>query len=205
MTQVLSSRLGTRFRQTSISSTAQQVIVPEAAEYEGTGSSDTARPWQGAWRKVRPQVTGELSVSFHEVDTDSLVILRTSGAIFLIDVGSADLPLWHAFRSSLASSAMEIRGMVEVRSYLDKHPDMFGVTEGICKAARREFGPEAFLTLRVYRDPEIEDEYLLLRVRLHSYTPDTMQRIRSVSDLHEKELSEKSGAIVVTTDFRPIR
>jgi hypothetical protein len=93
----------------------------------------------------------------------------------------------------------------EVRSYLDRHPDLFGVTERICKAARREFGPEAVLTLGVYRDPEIPEEYPLLRVRLPSYAPDTLRRIRSVSDPYEQELSDKSGSIVVTTDFRPLR
>ncbi len=104
----------------------------------------------------------------------------------------------------LLSSTVEVRGVAEVRSYLDRHAAMFEVVEHICKAARREFGPEASLTLQVYRDPEIEDEYLLLRVRLRSYPPDTMPRIRSISDPYEDELRDKSGSIIVTSDFGPV-
>ena len=34
---------------------------------------------------------------------------------------------------------------------------------------------------------------------------DTMKRIQSVSDAHESVLWDKSGAILITTDFRPLR
>lgn len=112
---------------------------------------------------------------------------------------------WHTLQSSLASPAADIESALDVRSYFDKHPDMPEVTERICQAARREFGPEASLTLLVYRDPEIEEEYLLLRVRLASYDTGTMRRVRSVSDPYEDELAGKSGAILVTSDFGPIR
>ena len=111
----------------------------------------------------------------------------------------------HRLRSALAASAVEIRRVAEVRSYLESHPDMYVVTNGICKAARREFGPEAFLTLQVYRDPEIEDEYLALYVRLRAYGADTLRRIRSVADALDNELCQTSGSILITTDFRPIR
>lgn len=113
--------------------------------------------------------------------------------------------LWSGLCSSLASSVVEVKGVEEVCSYLTRHSDMFGVTEEICKAARREFGPEAFLTLQVYHDSESEDEYLLLRVRLRAYAADTLSRIRSLSDPHENELSTKSGSIITTTDFHPVR
>ncbi|SRR5579871_5376400 len=112
---------------------------------------------------------------------------------------------WHTLQSSLASSAADIKSALDVRAYFDEHPDMPEVTERICQAARREFGPEVSLTLLAYRDPEIEDEYLLLRVRLPSYNPGTMRWIRSISDPYEDELVGKSGVILVTSDFGPIR
>ena len=40
---------------------------------------------------------------------------------------------------------------------------------------------------------------------MKSYAVDTMRRIQSVSDAHESVLWDKSGAILVTTDFRPLR
>jgi hypothetical protein len=136
---------------------------------------------------------------------DSVSVLRKGDIIYAIDAGSVNLPPWYALRSSLASSAVEVRHVAEVRAYLDQHSDMYGVAEEICKATRQQFGPEAFITLQVYRDPEIDDEYLRLRVRLRSYGPDMTQRIRSVSAPYESDLCDKSGSIIVTTDFRPIR
>jgi hypothetical protein len=79
------------------------------------------------------------------------------------------------------------------------------LTEGICKDARRQFGTEALLTLQVYHDREIEDEYLALYVRLQAYGPETLPRLRSVADAFDEELCRASGSILVTTDFAPIR
>jgi hypothetical protein len=93
----------------------------------------------------------------------------------------------------------------EVRTYLVRHPDLAGIPERIYETARQEFGPDASLSLELYRDPEIEDEYLALYVRLRSYGPDTLQRIRAVCAAHESELWDKSGSILVTTDFRLVR
>lgn len=115
------------------------------------------------------------------------------------------MALPHAGRvSDSLSAVVAVEGLDEVQSYLDTHLDMIDVTRLICRAARQAFGSEAGLTLKVYHDPEIDDSYLLLRVRLPSYAPDTLQRIRALTDPYETELSEKSGAILVTTDFCPM-
>lgn len=103
-----------------------------------------------------------------------------------------------------ALADIEINDAAQVQSYLDRHPDIVSVTESICMAARRYFGEEAHLALQVYRDAEIDDAYLLLRVRLRSYAPDTLQRIRAITDPYEQELCDKSGSILVTTDFGSI-
>jgi hypothetical protein len=121
-----------------------------------------------------------------------------------MEAKSQESVTWSELHSSLASSEIDVKREEKVRSYLDRHPDLFGVTGQVCQAARREFGSQASLTLQVYCDPEIEDEYLLLRVRLPSYAADTLQRIRALSDPYETELCADSGSIVVTTDFRPL-
>jgi hypothetical protein len=139
------------------------------------------------------------------MDKGSVVLFPVGEVIYLLDGGTADLSPWYGFRSALAASAVEIRRATEVRSYLENHPDMYGMTEKVCKAARQEFGPEAFLTLQVYRDPEIEDEYLALFVRLRTYGADILPRIRSVTDAFDTELCQTPGSILITSDFRPIR
>lgn len=93
----------------------------------------------------------------------------------------------------------------EVRLYLDKYPDLSNIVTEVCRKARSDFGPNASLTLQVYHDPEIEDEYLVLYVRLPSYPPDIMARIRAVTAAHECQLSDMVGTILVTTDFGSVQ
>jgi hypothetical protein len=104
---------------------------------------------------------------------------------------------------ALASLGVAVVEPEMVCSYLESHPDMPDVVEDVCRDARREFGPEASLSLRVYCDPEIEDRYLALSVRLKSYPPDVVRRLHAVSDAQESRLWDKSGSILVTTDFGP--
>jgi hypothetical protein len=92
----------------------------------------------------------------------------------------------------------------EVVRYLERHPGLAGGVEAIREAARREFGPQAELSLSVYRDPEIEDEYLTLNIRLTAYGDDTLSRIRALSEPFEEHLWDGSGSVLVTTDFGPI-
>ncbi len=205
MTDVLDRPRTAGVRRASAATTSsEEVIVSESAEYEDTGSRDRARPWQGAKGRVCPRPVAESSNLFLGADEDSVVIWLGEMSC-LIDGGTADSIPWCDLRFVLAASAIEIPRVAEVRSYLNRHSDMYEVTEKICKAARREFGPEASLILQVYRDPEIEDEYLALFVRLRDYAPDTLSRIRSVVDAFDNELCQASGSILLTTDFRPLR
>jgi hypothetical protein len=75
----------------------------------------------------------------------------------------------------------------------------------ICERVRGEFGPEAELSLHLYRDPEIDDQYLKLLVRLPRYERDVMDRIDRVSTSFEERITPSAGYLLVTTDFRPAR
>jgi hypothetical protein len=109
------------------------------------------------------------------------------------------------FQSALNSLQVLMPQEAEVRSYLARHPDVTEAVEGICRSARQEFGPDAALILGVYQDPEIDDQYLSLFVRLESYPADVLDRIRSVSAIHDDALADRSGYVLVTTDFRSLR
>jgi hypothetical protein len=54
----------------------------------------------------------------------------------------------------------------------------------------------------VYRDPEIDDEYLALYVRLSRYDDTVMERIAAAEAEYLDRLAGKSGWIQLTTDFR---
>ncbi len=90
----------------------------------------------------------------------------------------------------------------DVQSYLKKHKKLAAILPAICRKTRNEFGNRAELTLVVYRDPEIDDHYLALYVRLPSYDQGTMERIHQITSGFEEELTESSGWFLLTTDFR---
>jgi len=70
---------------------------------------------------------------------------------------------------------------------------------------RDAFGPDAELALEPYRDPEIDHRYLTLEVRQEQYESDIMDKLHRLSEEFANELSQCSGDLLVTTDFRPQR
>ncbi len=90
----------------------------------------------------------------------------------------------------------------EVHGYLLRHPNIMEILLPVCETARDEFSANTHLSLEVYHDPEIRDEYLTLYVRQENYDQDFMDRIDKISASFEAELAEKTGWLLVTTDFR---
>jgi hypothetical protein len=89
----------------------------------------------------------------------------------------------------------------QIRKYLLRFVDLAEVVSHAVEAARRRF-PEARLVLDVYRDPEIDDEYLALYVRLSHYDDSVMEQIAAAEAEYLPMLAGKSGWIQLTTDFR---
>lgn len=121
----------------------------------------------------------------------------------------------HSVASPLAAVALErevqealekVRGMGvkvadEVRGYLLRFPDMVQATVQVCEIVRCEV-PDAHLSLEVYRDPEIDDEHLILYARFPRYDATVLQRIEGAESQWEPYLVGKKGWLLVTTDFR---
>ncbi len=103
----------------------------------------------------------------------------------------------------LAYQHITIRRPDEVVAYLDQHRDLIPLLPLLCTRAQEEFGAGSEVVLHVYHDPEITDHELCLTVRLPGYDDKTMDRINRVLEPYEKELSEASGFLLLTTDFRP--
>jgi len=110
---------------------------------------------------------------------------------------------------------VRVRNPELVRRYLNKFNDMIDVVPEAVNAAKRHF-PEAQLVLDLYEDPEIDDRYLVLYVRLWNYDESVMERFREARkelngfidrlDKAEAEflhrLVDKRGWIQLTTDFQ---
>jgi hypothetical protein len=103
-----------------------------------------------------------------------------------------------------------------VGRYLRKFNDIIDVVPEAVSAAKRHF-PEAQLVLDLYQDPEIDDRYLVLHVRLWSYDDQsvmegvggTRKELKGFIDSLEKAEAEflhllvnKRGWLQLTTDFQ---
>jgi hypothetical protein len=71
------------------------------------------------------------------------------------------------------------------------------------REARRIVGSEIQLSLMVYRDPEIDDRYLTLRVRSARYDDTLREAIRAVQNRMADDLNSASGWLHIGTDYRP--
>jgi hypothetical protein len=113
-------------------------------------------------------------------------------------------PRWAGLLAALAAQNIWVE-VDNVCAYLDHFPDVAHVLVAIAQSTRKEFGPEAKLTLEINRDPEIDDKYLLLRVVLTEHSPDVMERIRAVAAAHEDQLWDKKGHILLMPDYPRIQ
>ena len=90
-----------------------------------------------------------------------------------------------------------------VREYLLRFPDLMDVIPHAIHSVLH-FLPESRLFLDVYCDPEVEDEYLILYVRLQNYDTSVIERIEAAEREYIDLLAEKKGWLQVTTDFREL-
>jgi hypothetical protein len=80
-----------------------------------------------------------------------------------------------------------------VRQFLEAAPSIAEFLPPLCERLRCEFGPKAELSLELYRDPEIDDEYLTLYVRETHYGADILDRIDERPKCWEKNSSGRQG------------
>ncbi len=106
---------------------------------------------------------------------------------------------------TMLSERVQIQRPSEVRSYLTRHSDMIEVLVSAYRIAKDHLGPQSRLSLEVYRDPEIEDEQLILYVRRDKYDPEFFKEMEIVRTEYLPRLTEKSGWLQLTTDFQPPR
>lgn len=93
----------------------------------------------------------------------------------------------------------------DVRTYLIHYPDIIDFLPSVCEKTRERFGTDAQLSLEVYHDPEIEDEYLTLYVRKQRYDKNIMKEIKEIRSMYENMLIDKIGWLLLTTDFQAPR
>jgi len=95
---------------------------------------------------------------------------------------------------------VRVRQQGEVYGYLLRFPDIIEAVKQAVLIAKDRL-QEAQLQLEVYRDPEGEDEHLVLYARFPVYDETVMERIRFARRQYRHLLRGKSGWLILTTDF----
>ena len=105
----------------------------------------------------------------------------------------------------LLQNTVVIPDVTAVREYLTAFPDMASILLSVCTAATQQFKSNGQLSLELYRDPEVEDDYLTLYIRQSDYDDHVLDDIEQINKSLEEELAGTSGWLLATTDFRPPR
>ncbi len=103
------------------------------------------------------------------------------------------------------NSHIIIPKLLDVRNYLIHYPDMIDLLCFVCEVVSEHFVLDTELSLEVYHDPEIEDEYLTLYVRKQRYDKNIMKEIKEIRSMYENILIDKTGWLLLTTDFQSPR
>jgi hypothetical protein len=72
-----------------------------------------------------------------------------------------------------------------------------------CYRTEEIFGHNSQISLELYHDPEIHDEYLTIFVRQEEYEPDIIDKIDAICREYEQGLAGIDGYLLVNTDFQP--
>ncbi len=104
---------------------------------------------------------------------------------------------------SLVQAGVRILEPGRVGGYLLRYPGLVGVLPFIQASLKRNFGSRSSVTLQLYDDPEIENEYLILYVRLQEYNEGFLETLDAVRSAYRRRLSGSSGRLFVSTDFQP--
>src|SRR5262245_7790258 len=92
-----------------------------------------------------------------------------------------------------------------VSRFLETDSQLAEMLPGVCRQVRASLGAAVELSLELYKDPEIDDQYLTLYVRQHGYDVSIMDRIDAVRDDLAPVLNRLANRLLITTDFCPPR
>jgi hypothetical protein len=93
----------------------------------------------------------------------------------------------------------------EVINYLLQHRNFYDIVLLACVLTEEQFGQNSQISLELYSDPEIDDQYLTIYVRQTEYEPDIMKKIDLICEDYTKVMDIDQGYLLVTTDFQPPR
>jgi hypothetical protein len=160
---------------------------------------------------------GAESIVFRIGDLDLIVWSLQQVQLEPIRLGIDDLLMvWLAQQVQLEPITFRIEGLMgwlaqrvqledpqSIREYLLQFNDLLDLIPHAVRLVRKHF-PEARMVMTVYQDPEIEDRYLVLYVRLRQYDDTFLDRLEKAERDFLPLLANKRGWIQLSTDFERI-
>jgi hypothetical protein len=98
------------------------------------------------------------------------------------------------------SKDIRINNINSIRDYLIEFPDIIHIIPKAVNSAKKYF-PNAQIVLDFYIDPEIDDKRTIIYVRAEDYDDKFMELLDEAEEDFSKELIDKRGWILLTTDF----
>jgi len=91
-----------------------------------------------------------------------------------------------------------------VNAYVRAHPELADLVRDMAATLVEEFrNGRSEIELDLYQDPEIDDRYLVLYVRLPEYDGSLMPRIKAVTTRFDDRRAKMDGRILITSDYEP--
>ena len=92
----------------------------------------------------------------------------------------------------LDDNEVEFEELAEIRDYLLRFPDLLDLIPEVCTTVVQRFGKDAQLSLKVHRDPGLEDGLLALYVRLKQYDDQVMDKIEDIRLEYSEECKQNA-------------
>ncbi|MBA7640720.1 hypothetical protein ES703_48391 [subsurface metagenome] len=121
------------------------------------------------------------------------------------DCSTPDVTAEHVYNlmEGLAREKVVVPDISEVLDYLLKYRELAYFVLFAANRARSRFKSAVQLSLEVYHDPEIDDEYLALYVRQENYEDNIFDVIDEISAEYEDSFPSEGGWFILTTDLHP--
>jgi hypothetical protein len=116
-------------------------------------------------------------------------------------VSSANMENYHIDKIiEELSNEVEINNLKRIRRYLSRFTDFVDLLPIAVSIAEKHF-PESSIVLDIYVDPEIDDSYIVLYIRLNQYDASFIERLAEAESEIFPLVVNKKGWIQLTTDF----
>jgi hypothetical protein len=99
---------------------------------------------------------------------------------------------------------VKINNPQHIRRYLSRFTDLIDLLPISVSIAKKHF-PESSILLDVYVDPEIDDSYIILYIRLNQYDNSFIERLVEAESEMLPLLVNKNGWIQFNTDFLRVK